>query len=215
MPARSATASRVGEARGGDDLRDRVGLAEADLEREQRRAGRGGLRGEAADQRQAVRARVEGHRGLVAGDVGGERAAVAVGDVGRVGEDGVERALDGLQQVALEQLHLEREPLRVGARDRERLGARVGGDHVEVRALGLQRQRHRAGARADVGHARAARQPERGLDQVLGLRARDQHAAVDEQVDRAEALGAEDVGDGLALRAAHRVALEAARLLRA
>ena len=50
---------------------------------------------------EAVRARVERQRRLVARDVGRERAAVGVGHVGRVGEHGVQPAGDRLEQVAL------------------------------------------------------------------------------------------------------------------
>ena len=61
-----------------------------------------------------------------------------------------------------------------------------------------ERQRDRAAARPDVDHARALREPERDLDEQLGLRPRHEHARVDEQVDMAKALAPEDVGDGLA-----------------
>ena len=72
----------------------------------------------------------------------------------------------------------------------------------------LQRQGDRARAGPDVADPRAARQVERRLDEVLGLRPRDQHARVDVELDRPEALAAEDVGDRLAVAPARGEAHE-------
>ena len=94
-------------------------------------------------------------RRLVAHDLGRQQRAVL--HVGRVRDDRVERAGHAREQVALVELDVEPEPRRVRARHVERVGARVGRDDVEVRPLGLQRQRDRARAGADVAHARAVR----------------------------------------------------------
>ncbi len=193
-------------------LREQLGhrgrLARADLHGQERDAAR--RHDQPADDVEAVLAAEQRLARLVP-DVA--RQHLARRDVGRVGDDGVERAGDRLEQVALQHLHVEPEPGGVGPRHRERARAELRGHHVEVGALGLERQRDRPRARADVGHARAARQVERGLDDVLGLRARDEHARVDGQVDGAEALAAEQVGDGLALAAARGQVHERARLV--
>ena len=107
---------------------------------------------------------------------------------GGLRRDRIEPAGHGGEQVAVAERHVKAEPLRVGLGDRQRVRAALRPDDVEVGALGLQRERDRAGARADVAHARARRQVEHRLDQVLGLRARDQHARVDRELDRAEPL---------------------------
>ena len=60
---------------------------------------------------------------LVARRRGG--STVAGRDVGRVGDDGVERAGDRVEQVALEQLDVEPEPRGVRPRDRERARAEL------------------------------------------------------------------------------------------
>ena len=121
-------------------------------------------------------------------------------DVGRVGDHGVELAR-AVEQVGVHEADVEPQPRGVGARHGQRVLADVRRGHREVRALVLERERHRAAAGADVDHARGLRQPQRRLDQRLGLRARDEHAPVDVEVEVAKALDARDVGHRLA---AHR-----------
>ena len=141
------------------------------------------------------------------------RQQLASRDVGRVRDHGVERAVDRLEQVALEQLDVEPEPRGVGPRDRERARmssvattSRSGRSVLSASAI--------APEPVPTSATRApARQVERGLDDVLGLRARDEHARVDRQLDRPEALAADEVGDRLALAPARREVHERARLV--
>ena len=114
---------------------------------------------------------------LVAGDVGRQRAAVGVGDVRRVGEHRVERAVDRLQQVALAPSStVEAEPRRVGARHVERLArsrrwrsrARSGRSVFSASATAPEPV-PTSTTRAPCGSV------ERGLDEVLGLRPRHEH----------------------------------------
>ena len=123
-------------------------------------------------------------------------------DVRRVGEHGV-RPARGVEQVGRERTRRRAPAARALARaTATRLGTDVAAADAQVRPLVLERQRHRAAARAGVVHARALGQREPDLDEQLGLRARDEHARVDHQVDVAKALGAEQVGDRLAPHAA-------------
>ena len=155
---------------------------------------------------QPVEPRVQRLRRLVARDLGRQLRPVL--DVGRVADHGVELAR-ALEQVGVHEANVEPEPRRVGARHHQRILADVGRRHREIGALVLEREGHRAAARADVDHARGRRQPERRLDQGLGLRARDEHARVDPQVEVAKALEPRDVGHRLAAdRAAPHGVLE-------
>ncbi len=76
-------------------------------------------------------------------------------------------------------LELEPEPLGVLARRFDRFRREVGGGDLQVGTLRQQRQRDRAGAGADLVHARALGQLRADLDQQLGLPARPEHALVD------------------------------------
>ena len=103
-----------------------------------------------------------------------------------------------VEQVRADSATSRPEPRRVGARDGERVLADVGATHVEVGRSSFSASATAPLPGADVDHARAGGQAERRLDQELGLRARDQHARVDLELDAAEAAAAEEVGDRLA-----------------
>ena len=143
----------------------------------------------------------------MAEDLGGQRPALRLRDVGRVGEDRVELVGHVRKQVSAQPRDLQPEPLPVGARQRERVVAEIAARQEQVRALVLQRQRHGAAAGAHVEHARAVRERKPDFDEQLRLRARDQRARIDSQVEPAKAAVGEDVGDRLALHhaTAHRV----------
>ncbi len=136
----------------------------------------------------------------------GERAArletqVALGemrivlrDVRRVADDRIERerGIERRVPVALQPVQRAAGALRVeqlvgvALRDRERGRRTVERPHACIGALGRDRHGDRAAAGAEVEHGRV-RQPvdriERGFDEQLGFRARDQH--VGRHVERA------------------------------
>ena len=116
MPARSRIALDLLEARLARERLDRVGLALAVLEREERRLH---VAHERADHVQPVDAAVQRERRLVAATSRHQRRAVL--DVGRVGDDRV--GLQARRQVAEHELDVEAEPRGVGARDVERVAA--------------------------------------------------------------------------------------------
>ena len=99
---------------------------------------------------------------------------------------------------------VEAEPPRVRARHFERVGRDVGRDDRARRAARRASASATAPLPVPTSRTRTAARPAAHLDQQLGLRPRDQHARVDAQVDAAEALDAEDVGDRLARGAAAR-----------
>ena len=188
IPARSARRSvraKPGRAR---ELRDGQRLAGADLEREEGGAALGGLRHQPADHVQPVEPGEQRRGRLVARDLGRQLGAVL--DVGRVGDHGVELARRPRAGRRARSATSSPSRAALARATAERVLADVGRRHREVRALVLERERDRAAAGADVDHARARRQPERRLDQRLGLRARDEHARVDLQVEVAKALDA-------------------------
>ncbi len=133
--------------------------------------------------------------------LGVEPRQVARGDVGRVGQDRVEAApCDAIQQVALHELHLQPQPLRIGPGDGKRARRDVGGRDPRPGQLGGNRQGDGAGAGADVQHPRlldTLEQRQRPLDDQLGLGPGHQHPLVDRQLDRPETAAAGDVGDRL------------------
>ena len=132
-------------------------LAEADLEGEEAAGAEGveGLGDEAAVEREAVGAGVEGERGFVVADLGGEGGGVGVGDVGRVGDDGVEGRCfggQGCEQIAFEEADAggEAELRGVGAGDGEGGGREIGCGDVGVREILRQSEGDGSGACADV-----------------------------------------------------------------
>ena len=149
------------------------------------------------------------------GELTGQLCPVALGYVGRVGQNRVPAAAEPVEEVSLLEANVEPEAVAVGGRYRKRFVADVAGRHLQVRALLLERERHRAATGPDVEHARAGGKAERGLDQQLGLRAGDQDPAVDLQLDPPEAPASQQVGDRLAIpRAARDELAEEASLAR-
>ena len=132
-------------------------------------------------------------------------------DVRRVRDDEVERAVDAVEQVGLD----ERRPSspsrrRSRARARARRRETSVAVHARVRTLVRERERDRAGAGADVEHARlvdAGEQREAALDDDLGLGPRDERARVGLQRQPAEAPVAEHVGERLARGRAARTSV--------
>ena len=142
---------------------------------------------------------------------------VALADVGRVADDEVEVAGQVRRErvVPVAGLQPDRRPrparCRPGwrgprrARRRTRRSPRPSSGRAESSAASASAIGTRA--RAQVGDGRAARSVARAmdqghLDQLLGLRPRDQHPPVDEQVERPERPVAQHVLEGLALEAA-------------
>ena len=126
--------------------------------------------------------------------------------VGRVRDDQPEAVTRHLrEQVGEVQLDVQAQPRRVGGGHVERILGDVAGDHLSVRALGLERQRDRAGAGADVDDARALdalQQLQAAVDEQLRLGARHQHPRIDREIETAEAPAADHVGHRLAQAAA-------------
>ncbi len=102
---------------------------------------------------------------------------------------------------------LRAHPIQISRCHGERLGAGVGGPDAAVgNPLGqLGGQRERDGARAGAGIDDGRRLPpetvelmESHLDHLLGLGTWDEHAGVDQEIERAEGPMTEDVLQGLA-----------------
>jgi hypothetical protein len=92
------------------------------------------------------------------------------------------------------QLDVQAQPRRIGGGHVERILGDVAGDHLGGRALGLERQRDRAGAGAAVDDARALdslQQLEAAVDEQLRLRPRHQHARIDRKIETAKAPAAD------------------------
>ena len=116
----------------------------------------------------------------------------------------------GVEQVALldGDAVAQPEPLDVPPRDRDRVGADVGGD--DGRALQVMRDRRgdAAAAGAQVEHARrleagrVARELQHVFDQRLGVRPRDQHRGRDFELEVEEVRPPGEVGDRLLLAGA-------------
>ena len=107
-------------------------------------------------------------------------------DVGRVRDDRVVARRAGRRAGRRgTSATLEPEPLAVGARDGERARRRRRSPlSSQIGPLVRERERDRADAAAAVEHAAPLRQLERELDEQLGLRARDEHARVDRELER-------------------------------
>ena len=183
IPARSRRACTSPKPPARMQLRDRRRLPLPQLDRQQPRAARCGRGGhEPADDVEPVLAGEQRAGRLVAGDLGRERRALALGDVGRVGEHGVApRRTPASRSPSWNVDAVEPEPrARWRARRRARRRSTSVPMHLEVRALVRERQRDRAAAGPDVDDARALRQQlEADLDEQLGLRPRHEHARVD------------------------------------
>ena len=171
------------EARASQQRRHRIGLALPHLERRRTAPTSGSSRDQPADQIEPVGApAVQRSGGLVPGDLG-RPAPRPVRDVGQVRQHCVRSQLRR-EEVGLEEADVGRpQPRRVGPRDRERVGADVDPDHAPGPGA-----RRRARARPRRSRCRRRRpsvpaaERSAGLDQQLGLRARDQHPRVDGQL---------------------------------
>ena len=118
MPGEVADALDLAEPRRAHERRDRLGLALADLERERT------ARARAAATRRRIDVEAVGPPNSASG--GSWRATsgasgAPVLDVGRVGDDGVERLQARRAGRRATNVDVEPEPLRVGARDVERV----------------------------------------------------------------------------------------------
>ncbi len=153
-------------------------------------------RQQAADRIHSVGAPEQRQPRLVQLDLGRQRGAL--GHVGQVRQHRVERPRNSLEQVGLDELHVEPERGRVRPRHRERVGAQVDTDHRQIGSLLLQGERDSAAPGPDVRDPGAPIERQRDLDQQLGLGPRDQHPAVDRQRDPPERLAPDDVRDRLA-----------------
>ncbi len=151
------------------------------------------------------------------GDVGGEVGHLVLGDVGRVRHHHLEPAAQLAGQGREPGTGLQTDPdgrrpgsRQVGARDRERILAHVGGPHLRVGELARHDQSDRTGSGAEIGDRaggrtgapRVVRAPsraephrfvDRGLRHDLGLRPGHQHASVDEEVEAEEVPPAQHV----------------------
>ena len=179
---------------------DVAGLSVADLEHEraarnerlERRAG-DRLVAAFADQRLS---RLDAQLGL-------ERVELGGGDVRRVGDHEVERALLSCEKVTVHEPHpsVQGRAAPILLRDLERGRGDVGRDDPDIGPLVRDRERDRAGADADFEDGWRLDVPEKieaALDDALGLRPRDQDAGIDDERQPAEAPLAEDVRERLA-----------------
>ena len=195
MPARSRSALHGRQAGRPHERGDLVRLPLTDLECDERRACRG-LGHEAADDVEAVRARRTARR------------AARGGRCPAPGAPSRRRRADwrGRRRPRRPRRRAGRRGRTPTSRPRRwALACATASaspdtsvrEHVEVGALVLERERDRPRAGPDVDDPRALGQLEAHLDEQLGLRSRDQHARVDGEVDVAEALRPQQVGDRL------------------
>src|SRR6185437_13022432 len=91
------------------------------------------------------------------------------------------------------------EGLGVGSRDGERIGGKIGRNHLPLWSLACERKRDRARAGAEIGDAGLAAwmKRQRPLYQQLRLRPRNQHGRTHGEVDRPKLLVTQNVGHGL------------------
>ena len=115
--------------------------------------GRGG--DEFADQFVARRPAVK-RDGRIMSHLGRKLRGIARGDVGEVGDDQVERALDRVEQMALPKMDAIRKAksLCVFAGERESVGGKVDGMQFGVWKTGGEGERDHAAAGPDIEHAR-------------------------------------------------------------
>jgi hypothetical protein len=194
-----------------------VALAVADLEGEKTagRKGGEGLRDEAAIDGEAVGAGVKRGAGLEVADFGVEGDGVGGGDVGRVGDDGVEEsaARDGSEEIGLEEVDagVDGVGLGVGLGDGEGFGGEVDGGDGGVGEIGGEGEGDGSGAGAEVEDAEGAggvffraaglKVLQDGFDEVLGLGAGDENGGRDAEREAEEFLMSGDVLDGLVAEA--------------
>src|SRR5690606_31366422 len=163
---------------------------------------------QAADQVQAVLAGEEGQPGVVVAGLGGDVLPLGERDVGRVGDDQVDLAVEvgeGGQGVALPEV--DPRPLHVAAGPAQRVLGELHGVHARARHLLGEGERDgaRAGAQVDdarLDHVHRAHGVYGPADDRLGLRARHEHAGADLEFQVAEVGVAGDVLERFARLAA-------------
>jgi hypothetical protein len=190
---------------------DGLGLAEAELEGEEAAGAEdvGGLGDEAAVDVEAVWAGKEGGGGFVVADFGGKGVAVVFGDVGRVGDDGVEGGGgEGGCEIGLKKLDAAAEGGVVAGGDGEGGGGEVRGDGLHAGFEG-KCDADAAGAGADIEDSHAGLEEGEGeFDEEFGFGAWDENAGFDAEVAAVELLAFGDVLGGLALEALMEIAAE-------
>ena len=109
----------------------------------------------------------------------------------------------GRRQISLEKSHLHAKPFCISTGNLQSIGGLVDGVHRRRRKQFGERHRYSARAGTHVGNgqwaglARRTQPLARLLDERLGVRAGDQHAGVDGEVESPELLLADEVGDRL------------------
>ncbi len=159
-----------------------------------------GLVQEGADDDGAVRAAIEGGE-RVAPDLPGEGGDFPGRDVGEVRDDEGVPAGNGGEEIALEEADAvrEAEPGRILGGKGERIRGDIDGIDGGIRPLGGEGEADDAAACAYIEDGRGfGGEGEEELDQVLGLRARDEGACVAEEDAAMELDGAKEVLEGLA-----------------
>ena len=135
-----------------------------------------------------------------------DRLELLGGDVGRVADDEVERALEPVGPRALDELDVDAERGRIGAGHLERGGADVGGDGTRGRNLGGERDGDAPAAGPEVGDAQLGAGPvaqigHRTLHQRLGVGPGHEHVGRDPKRPPVELAGPGDVRHRFALPA--------------
>ena len=130
---------------------------------------------------------------------------LGLGNVGRVGNNGVEHALHSVQPVAVLKAHGQAQPLCVGLGHHQGVGAGIHRQHLCRGPLALQCQRNGATAGAQIGHTRGGQGGDsfqRPVHQRFGVGAGVQHAGIHLQRQAIELLAPGEVGHGLTRHAA-------------
>ena len=185
---------------------DRLPLPLADLERDEaaRCQQPGEVGGERAVGGEAVRPGGKRLARLVHPYFRGEAGEIAQGDIGRVGDDHLERAGEGPAPVALHQggPPCQAVAAEIGGGAGERDRAAVDPDAEGARPFVQERHEEATTAGAEIEQAQRRRAPrpggQYGLDHGLGLRPRHQHAWADQQGTAPELALAEERGERLA-----------------
>jgi hypothetical protein len=196
----------------GEQDHDRLRLGVTDLH-EQPTAGTQSLmrlRNQAADHVEAFVPGEDRHARLVVLDDLLDLVSFVEPDVGRVGDYEIEAGIadDVGEDVALGEMHADTEAPGVGARDFQRRGREIDGVNLGLRQFtgDSDGDGSRAGAYVDEFEARSQGEVvdeiEDHLDDVLGLRTRNEHGGRDEKVGLPELLMSSEVLQGLSHSAA-------------
>ncbi len=160
----------------------------------------GGLFDHRDDEIEAAVAAEQGHSRLVVAHLGLQRPAIALADVGRVGDDQVE-VVEGVEHVGVDEADAVRHavPPGVPPGDDERGFGNVGRHDRRLHELARQRDGQASAAGSRIGDrqraaAIAAEAVERGLDNQLGFRTRNQDRRRHLERQIPELLPAGDVG---------------------